>query len=294
VAIALAVTVVIVLVLPVWAWLAPPVKFARCVFNGQPHKNVSSPAASVNPAKLALVGGQLTAIEFSRSITTKTLTMEYQIKGQLPQIGLDPRLTVEHQDFLRSDQAMLVNSRVRVAAWFQHGRVLLEVCVNRTGPDLGDPGVYQGIVSIVDPRVARVDVPITVDLSYPYWQWVLELLVLAVMAGTWYFWVLQRKNPEDFAIGTAFVNWCGTAIGVITIAVGVIAALGVYNATYLNNDSWGSSAEQPLSLLGAMFSAVLATAATVHIGSKAGRTPAAPGGQGAGAPGGPPPGGAGG
>jgi hypothetical protein len=128
-----------------------------------------------------------------------------------------------------------------------------------------------GTVSIVDSRVSRVDVPITVTLSYPTWQFVLELLVLAVFAGSWYIWVLQDKEPEEMAINWGFIKWCGSMIGVLSIGAGVVAALSVYNASYLNSASWGYAANQPLSLLGAMFTAFLAGAATVHIGAEAGR-----------------------
>jgi hypothetical protein len=160
---------------------------------------------------------------------------------------------------------------VKVAAWYQSGRVLLKLCVDRSGSKLADPGTYQGTVSIVDPRVNRVDVPIIVTLSYPSWQLVLELLVLAVFAGSWYIWVLKQKKASDLAIGWEFVKFCGSMIGVLSIGAGVVAALGVYNATYLSSDSWGSSAEQPLALLGAMFSAFLAGATTVHVGAAAGQ-----------------------
>ncbi|HEY6276585.1 MAG TPA: hypothetical protein VIX86_09660 [Streptosporangiaceae bacterium] len=265
--------VAILLVFPVWASLATQPNPTPCTFPDQPAQASGSPAPSTPPAKLVLINGQTTTLAFYRALTTKTLTIQYGISGILQdaRAGQYPNLKVEQQDFLRIDQVALPDSRVKVAAWYENGRVLLKLCVDRSGSKLADPGIYQGTVSIVDPRVDRVDVPIVVSLSYPSWQMVLELLVLATFAGSWYIWVLQGKKAEDLAIGWDFVRWCGSMIGVLSIGAGVVAALSVYNAAYLNSDSWGYTVSQPLALLGAMFTAFLAGAATVHIGAAAGQ-----------------------
>jgi hypothetical protein len=264
--------IVILVVFPAWALMLSQPKGTPCTFSGAPSQAPGSPAQPVRPAKLILISGQTTTLAFSRALTTKTLTIQYGLNGTIPEVetGQYPNLKVIQQDFLRNDQAALPANRVRVAAWYQSGRVWLQLCVDRSGLKLADPGTYVGTVSIVDPRVSRVDVPITVTLSYPTWQDVLELLVLAVFAGSWYIWVLQDKQPTDRAISWHFITWCGSMIGVLSIAAGVIAAVGVYSASYLNNNSWGYTVSQPLALLGAMFTAFLAGAATVHIGAKAG------------------------
>jgi hypothetical protein len=247
-------------------------KATPCTFSSEPIQALGSPAQPARPAKLILISGQTTTLAFSRALTTKTLTIQYGVNGTIPEVGTGqyPNLKVIPQAFLRSDQAALPANRVKVAAWYQSGRVFLQLCVDRSGFKLADPGAYVGTVSIVDPRVSRVDVPITVTLSYPTWQDVLELLVLAVFAGSWYIWVLQDKQPSDRAISWHFITWCGSMIGALSIAAGVVAAVGVYNASYLNSASWGYTVSQPLALLGAMFTAFLAGAATVHIGAKAG------------------------
>jgi hypothetical protein len=265
--------VAIMVVFPAWAFMLSQPKAVPCTFSGEPSQALGSPAQSAKPAKLVLITGQTTTLAFYRALTNKTLTIQYGVNGTIPDVGTGqhPDLNVVQQSFLRSDQAALPANRIEVAAWYQSGRVLLQVCVERSGLKLADPGTYVGTVSIVDPRVNRVDVPITVSLSYPTWQNVLELLVLAVLAGSWYIWVLQEKKAADHAISWAFIRWCGTMIGVLSIAAGVIAAIGVYNASYLNSDSWGYTVSQPLALLGAMFTAFLAGAATVHIGAAAGK-----------------------
>jgi hypothetical protein len=270
--------IAVLLVLPMWSLLAGQPRAAPCNFQGEPVQapgSPGSPSSSTQAAKLVLINGQTTTLAFDRALTTKTLTIQYGITGAIAGAGQYPLLQVSQQDFLRSDEVALPSDRVKVAAWYQNGRVLLKVCVDRSGPKLADPGIYQGTVSIVDARVERVDIPVVVTLSYPSWQLVLELLVLAAFAGSWYVWVLQKKDPADSAISWGFVQYCSTMLGVLSIAAGVIAALGVYNATYLSSASWGSTVEQPLALLGAMFGAFLAGAASVHIGAKAGEAASA-------------------
>jgi hypothetical protein len=264
--------VAILVVFPAWAFMISQPKATPCIFSGEPGQALGLlPTQPVKPAKLVLINGQTTTLAFYRALTTKTLTIQYGVNGTIPDVGQYPNLDVLQQPFLRSDQTPLPVDQIRVAAWYQSGRVLLELCVQRSGLKTADPGTYVGTVSIVDSRVSRVDVPITVTLSYPTWQFVLELLVLAVFAGSWYIWVLQDKDPEDRAISWGFIRWCGSMIGVLSIGAGVVAALSVYNASYLSSTSWGYTANQPLALLGAMFTAFLAGAATVHIGAAAGQ-----------------------
>lgn len=263
--------ITVLAVFSVWSAFSGQPKAVTCSFPGEPSQAAGSPGRVTQPSKLVLINGQTTTLAFDRALTTKTLTIQYGVTGTIKGGRKHPRLQVTQLDFLRSDQVALPGSRVKVAAWYQNGRVLLKVCVDRSGAKLADPGSYQGTVSIVDPRVNRVDIPIVVTLSYPSWQLVLELLVLTAFAGSWYIWVLQKKEPGDRAISWDFVRYCGTMLGALSIAAGVIAAFGVYNATYLNSTGWGSAAEQPLTLLGVMFGAFLAGAASVHIGAKAGQ-----------------------
>lgn len=268
---------------PVWQLRSPAPRTPPCSFPGIPRQAGSPPGlpSTYKPAKLVLISGQTTTLEFNRALATKTLTIQYGISGAttgaIPYSGANqfPQLqVVDPLGFLRDDQEPLPGSKVRVASWVQNGRVLLKLCVQRSGPGFADPGIYQGTVSIVDPRVGRVDVPITVTLSYPSWQWIMALLVLAVLAGAWYVWVLQARDAAEIAIGGGFLDFYATMLGVLSAGAGVIAAFGVYTATYLNSPTWGSSSTQVFALFGAMFSAFLAGAATVHIGAKAGQVAA--------------------
>jgi hypothetical protein len=261
---------VLLAVFPVWAARAGEPSSPPCRFAHPPQARGNAPTQA-KPAKLVLINGQVTTLAFNRAAATKTLVIQYGITGAIAGDLRYPNLAVSQQSFLRSDEAALPASRIKVAAWYQNERVLLNLCVDRSGGQLADPGTYQGTVSIVDQRVGRVDVPVTVTLSYPSWQLVLELLVLASIGGTWYIWVLRQKKPGTLAFGWDFLSYCTSMLGVLSIAAGVIAALGVYSATYLSSTDWGSAATQPLTLVGAMFSAFLAGASSVHIGAAAGK-----------------------
>lgn len=285
-ALTLLVILALVVLFPVWQWSSSPARATACKFPGIPQQAAGSlPAlpATYKPAKLVLISGQTTTLEFNRALATKTLTIQYGISGAstvtIPDSGPSqfPQLQVaDPLGFIRDDQEPLPGESVSVASWVQNGRVLLKLCVQRSGPGFADPGTYQGTVSIVDPRVGRVDVPIVVTLSYPSWQRIMALLVLAVLAGAWYVWVLQAKKAAQIAIGWGFVDFYATMLGVLSASAGVVAAFGVYTATYLNSTTWGSSSGQVFALFGAMFSAFLAGSATVHIGAKAGQADSNP------------------
>src|SRR6185369_2949307 len=80
---------------------------------------------------------------------------------------------------------------IAASAWYQAGRVNMQLCIDRRPPETAFAGTYEGTVSIVDSRIHRVDLPVRVTAAAPQWQAVLLLLVLAVIGGSWYVWVLH-------------------------------------------------------------------------------------------------------
>jgi hypothetical protein len=263
---------------PVWYLVSGSRHSAPCTFPGIPQVVASPPAepASFKPVKLVLISGQATTLAFNRDLGPKTLTLQYGINGTIPFAGGNQSPQLGANDllgFVRDDQEALPGSQVDVKSWVQNGRVLLKVCIDRTGAGFAAPGSYQGTISIVDPRVSPVSIPVTVTLDWPIWQWVMELLVAAAVAGTWYVWVLQApKNSAGAPV--SLLDFCSNKLGILSIGAGIVAAFGVYSATYLNSVTWGSSSGQVFALFGAMFSAFLAGATAVHVSSKAGQTQA--------------------
>jgi hypothetical protein len=176
--------------------------------------------------------------------------------------------------FTRSDDETLNSSLIYTAAKVEGGQVTLTVCARRSNDKplmtLGDAGSYTGSVSIAGTDVVRSDIPITVTLSYPAWQLVLELLVLVLIPAAWYLWILHDSNNDNAdAVAWALVRYCTSRIGFLSLAVGAIAGFSVYSATYLSSSTWGSASSQPLALYGAMFTAFVAGAGGVHLAAKA-------------------------
>jgi hypothetical protein len=266
------------LVFPVWFLVSGSPHSRPCSFPGIPQQVAKTPPAepaSFKPVKLVLISGQATTLAFNRDLGVKTLTLQYGVNGVIPFTGTNQSPQLAANDllgFIRDDQEALPGGKlVAVKAWVQNGRVLLKVCIDRTGAGFAAPGSYQGTVSIVDPRVSPVSIPVTVTLDWPIWQWVMELLVVAALVGTWYVWVLQAPKNATSGAPVSLLDFCSNKLGVLSIGAGIVAAFGVYNATYLNSVTWGSSSGQIFALFGAMFSAFLAGATAVHVSSKAGQ-----------------------
>jgi hypothetical protein len=189
---------VFLLALLVGLWYWPSIggtpKAQPCAFNN-PAQSAGPVPTAVKPAKLVLADGQVTTLPFDRGQVAKTLTIRYNIDGTIP--GAVQFLTSKSISGFCYDDSALPTSRVKVAAWYQSGHVVLKVCVNRSGSKLADPGVYQSTVSIVDPRVTPIDTQVTATLNYPDWTRILDLLALAALAGTWYIWILRQKTEGN-------------------------------------------------------------------------------------------------
>ena len=154
----------------------------------------------------------------------------------------------------------------------QNGRVLLKVCIDRTGAGFAAPGSYQGTISIVDPRVSPVSIPVTVTLDWPIWQWVMEGSCSWPPPWPGHGTSGSSRPRSIRAAPVSLLDFCSNKLGILSIGAGIVAAFGVYSATYLNSVTWGSSSGQVFALFGAMFSAFLAGATAVHVSSKAGQT----------------------
>ena len=192
-------------------------------------------------------------------------------------------LTLDVSQFTRqTGGATLRVDAVRAKAVRVGDRVRLTLCVNHGTSSLGDPGSYAGSISIIDPRIARVDLPLEVTIAWPYWPGALLLCLLAILAGTFVAWVVRAKPSEDSHFKLSdFLDWVARLIGVVTVAVGTVAALTAYAATYLGNPVWGSSSTDVITLLGACFTAFVGTTTSLQLATLAQAAvpvgPAAPG-----------------
>jgi hypothetical protein len=165
-----------------------------------------------------------------------------------------------------------------VATVEQPNRALLTVRFDRRNGRLGGPGSYMGTVSIVDPRVSRVDQQFTVQLAYPWWQFVAALLLAMLVVATVYLWLLRGSFGSRELTLDDLQLWLFSRNAMLSIGTGVAAAVSVWTATYFSNPSWGASFPAATALFGASFSAfVAASTAVTAAGAERYRPDADPG-----------------
>jgi hypothetical protein len=152
-----------------------------------------------------------------------------------------------------------------VATVEQPNRVLLTVRFDRRNARLGDPGTYTGTISIVDPRVSRVDQQFTVQLAYPWWQFVAAQLVGMLVLAILYLWLLRGSFGSGELGLDGLERWLLSRNAVLSIGVGVGAAVSVWTATYFGNPAWDASFPAATALLGASFSAFVAASTAVTL-----------------------------
>jgi hypothetical protein len=180
-------------------------------------------------------------------------------------------LDVEVAQFMTStgDQELPEGAVVGYAQVLGGGsRVKLHVCFDRSSQKMGAPGLYVGTVNIVDPRVARLDVPFSVSLSYPIWQYVLAIYVSMLLPATLYVWLLlgSFKSADRLSM-EKFQRWFFSRNAIIALGTGFAVSIGLLLGTYFKAEAWGTSVTEATALFGACFSAFVAAAAGVTAAS---------------------------
>lgn len=255
---------------PVWA------------FYNYPSGQGDTTAAPESPVQLALLSDQATTLQFGRSESVRALDVNYRpapasAAGQTAGAGTPPSLTkllgntplqLDVSQFTRADGATLDHNLVKASATrIADDRVRVSLCVDRRDASkLGDPGTYRGTVSIIDPRVARTDLPVQIEAADPRWTFPLFLVLLSVVAATWVTWMVKEQKADSarFRPSEWFI-WSGTAIGIISIVAGAAAAAGVYQARYLSSSTWGSAVSDYVALLTAGFVAFMGVTTSLHV-----------------------------
>jgi hypothetical protein len=250
---------------------------ASCAISPAP---ASSPDLGLTGKNSQLVtatleSGQMEEVDFGRSVTSRAVTVYLELSS-IP--SGSAYFHVRINPFVRSDDAMLRPQNIVASAVRDGTTLLLNVCFNRSGSrnaTLGDPGSYTGSVTIDDSRLSSpASVPITVTMQYSNGVFLLWLYFGAVIPGAWCIWVIREKRDgASSAFSLDFLRWAKSINGVVAIVAGSVSAFAVYMAVYLRDPTWGSSALQPLTLYGGMFSAFVTTSG---LASLTGKAPAGP------------------
>jgi hypothetical protein len=213
---------------------------------------------------------QMEEVDFGRSVTSRSVTVYLDLSSTPSGSAF---FHVRINPFVRSDDATLRPQNIVASAERDGTTLLLNVCFNRSGgrnTNLGDPGSYAGSVTIDDSRLSSpVSVPITVTMQYPNGVFLLWLYFGTVIPGAWCVWVINAKRDgTSGALSRDFLKWAKSINGVVAIVAGGVSAFAVYMAVYLRDPTWGSSALQPLTLYGGMFSAFVTTSGLASLTGK--------------------------
>jgi hypothetical protein len=221
-------------------------------------------AVPTQPAQLKVRGTPPSTVPFGRLVTTKTRTVEFDVVDSKRVLSGGRNLSYQVGDFLSSDSRDDLNRCAITVTLKRTGRLAtMTVTFDRTR-DLGDPGTYSGVVSIVDPRVSRVDVPFTLTMSYPAWQKVVAWFLLMLAPATVYLWLLRGSfRSEGKLTWKEFHNWLFSRNGILALGAGFAAAVAVFVAVYLRADAWPGDGPAFLGLFTAMFTAFAAASAPV-------------------------------
>jgi len=242
---------------------APPSSTAHPCTPGAP-----PPGGAV--ATLAPRGSPVDSIAFGRGLGTQVREFEFTVADE--RLATARCLPMQVNPFLRvddGDSAQLDPQRIGAEAKVIGRQVLVTVAVMRTDARFAPSGTYSGTVSIVDPRIERVDIPLTMTLAYPVWQLPLVVLLLTVPVAVGYLWLLKGSfhggRPDaDVKISLGqFDDYAFSRNGILAIGAGTASAVLVFAATYLRAPTWGSSFVDAISLFGAMFAAFAAASTPV-------------------------------
>ncbi|MQA94922.1 MAG: hypothetical protein GEV11_09830 [Streptosporangiales bacterium] len=233
--------------------------------RGCPAISAAAAAAPTQPATLEPRSEPRTAVPFQQDRAVRRRQVEYDVTDPDRVLAEGARLEVFVGQFLREDSARELRAEnIAAAARVRGGQVLLDVCFDRTDPGFGEPGTYLGTVSIVDPRVARTDITFNVTMAYPYWQFVLAVLVVMLLPATMYVWFLRGSfiSHHDMSLSD-MQSWLFSRTTLMSLGAGFAASFGLFSATYVRSGDWGADYTAATALFGGTFSAFVAAATAV-------------------------------
>jgi hypothetical protein len=157
----------------------------------QPVAGIPSQAPK-QPAQLKPRSEPRSAIAFYQDRIIARRRIEYDITDPAHNLRDKTPLEVSVAPFVNASNGReLRPTDINATAKTSHSRVILDVCFNRTDPKFGSPGSYNGVITIIDPRVTATDVTFAVTMAYPWWQLVLSVLVAMLLPAILYVWFLR-------------------------------------------------------------------------------------------------------
>jgi hypothetical protein len=243
------------------------------------------PAPAGRPPDLALKPGQSSKLALGRSLGHKSRQLQFEVDGGSNVLQQGALLAVDFDPFIRGDDTELSPADYSARAEFKDGRVRLTICLARSGgatqgngsPNtvgpIADAGTYTGTVSIIDPRVARTDVPFTFTLAYPYWPVVVAIAFVTEVVAVCWIWILRRDDSAKPVMGGEFWSWLKSGAGITSASVAAVAGAGALIAIYFNSETWAFDIPGMVALISGVFAGFVTAATAQTVASKARQPP---------------------
>ena len=130
------------------------------------------------------------------------------------------------------------------------------------------PGSYAGTIVFADPRLARAEpIPVTISLSYTHREHVILVGLGVCLLTSFYVFFLRQKDPDEedntvlrtrFRFFHGYWQFATGAIGLLTIAAGLAAAITAFSKQYEAAEVWSGGFGDWLTFAAAVGTAFLA------------------------------------
>jgi hypothetical protein len=184
-------------------------------------------------------------------------------------LGGHSRVQVVLTELRREDGARMVDGSV--SAWAEMvnlQNMKITLCVAPRAVEEVDSGTYTGVLTVVDPRIARFDVPVRVEMQFNRWPVLVTLLIgTLIVAAFVLFNGTKQLAGETAGLHPQTLRDFGVwATGnPVAIGTGVVAAVAIFANQYLADAGWSGTSAEVFALIGA-FAAAFLGAATVAAG----------------------------
>jgi hypothetical protein len=186
-------------------------------------------------------------------------------KGGLCPGGL---LATATSDFVRSDGQTLPAYQVVSGAQIDNdgGHVTISVVVAPRYRTVSGPGEYTGTVALDDPEAVGANVPVTIDIEYPYLNRALAVSFLAAFGGFTWAWLIHSVgvNNADVKMVDSSENQNFLRNLVLRLAVLLAAAIPIANVQVISNPAWQGSPSQYINLATIVGAAAIAATPTLR------------------------------
>jgi hypothetical protein len=195
-------------------------------------------------------------------------------------------LTAEAGPFSRtSDGKPISSNAIDVWAYVNPDGVTATAafCVHPEARENAPSGTFAGQLTVSDPRLESIVIPINFSMSYPRADKVAGVGLLGCFLTSLYVFLLRQKEiaeteqekrrlrgvgerlnidesavlRPDFGFWRLYWLFVTTTHGLVTIAAGLIAAAAAYSAQYLTADAWDNTLPVWITFLGAIASAFI-------------------------------------